>query len=99
MLKIFLNSIWKSIWNNGFLRALKLEKHLRNKIERATAREVFTAVSRSMCLSFTDEFVLIDLRYEPVYREQLQRWDRHVVNFYEIIRLFMSPPSFSSILK
>lgn len=77
--------------------ALKIEKHLGNKIERGTAREVFTAVSRSMCLSFTDEFALIDLRYEPAYREQLQRWNLHVVNFYEIIRLLMSRPSFSSI--
>lgn len=73
-----------------------MEEHLRNKVERGTAREVFTAVSRSMCLSFTHELVLIDLRYEPVYREQLQR---RVVNFYEIIRLLMSRPSFSSILK
>lgn len=76
-----------------------MEEHLRNKVERGTAREVFTTVSRSMCLSFTHEFVLIDLRYEPVYREQLQRRDRRVVNFYEIIRLLMSRPSFSSILK
>lgn len=76
-----------------------MEEHLRNKVERGTAREVFTAVSRSMCLSFTHELVLIDLRYEPVYREQLQRRDRRVVNFYEIIRLLMSRPSFSSILK
>lgn len=58
------------------------------------AREVSAVVSRSMCLSFTDEFALIDLRYEPVFREKLQRRYRHAVKFYEIIRLLMFHRSF-----
>lgn len=45
------------------------------KYRMRDAREVPAAVSRSTCLSFTDEFALIDLRYEPVFRRNYETSD------------------------
>lgn len=49
-------------------------------------------VSRSMCLSFTDEFALIDLRYEPALLGEITTaLPTYAKEFYETIN---PPPMF-----